>query len=228
MNTEQYLINIEYDFQKNKNKVIAHGQKNYMKNQFDFFGIKTPLRRKIQKIYMDKAGLPNKKELSSIVKILWNKPQRECQYFAQELVEKYKNDFVERDMVLLEYMIINKSWWDTIDMLAPHFIGQILKDYPELQDEYISSWVDSDNIWINRTAILFQLKYKEDTDFQLFKSIVERLKTKNEFFVKKAIGWGLREYSKTEPDQVEQYIKYAKLQPLSEKEGMKVIMKNKK
>lgn len=223
MNTEQYLINIEYDFQKNKNKVIAHGQKNYMKNQFDFFGIKTPLRRKIQKIYMDKAGLPNKKELSSIVKILWNKPQRECQYFAQELVEKYKNDFIERDMVLLEYMIINKSWWDTVDFIAVKLVGEYFVKYPKQISIYTDKWLDSGNIWLQRTTLLFQLKYKDKLNCNLLENSIKYMLDSDEFFINKAIGWILREYSKTNRQWVINFTNNIKLHKLSMKEALRLI-----
>jgi len=110
--------------------------------------------------------------------------------------------------------------------LAPNFVGFILLNYPDLRNEYLSVWLQSDNIWLNRTALLFQLRYRQETDFELLKEIIDSLKHKNEFFVKKAIGWALREYSKSEPTLVEDYIKTAQLKPLSEKEGMKHILKN--
>ncbi len=227
MNIEQ-IENIKALYEINKNKEVAKKMAAYMKNKFPFLGIPSPLRTELNQELQKQFGTVNILEIEPLANALWNLPEREYQYLAMFLIAKVKEELTPSHIEFVLDLIRDKSWWDTIDMLAPNFIGQILKNYPELQDEYIPVWLESNNIWMNRTAILFQLKYKEDTNFVLLKSIVDQLKNKNDFFVKKAIGWALREYSKTDSEQVERYIKQAKLQPLSEKEGMKIILKNKK
>lgn len=122
-----FITKLRIEFEKNADPDIALGQKAYMKNQFEFYGIKTPLRRKIQKPFLVKTSLPPKVELESIVKILWAKPQREYQYFSQELALRYVNRFEKKDIELFEFMILHKSWWDTIDFIASKLVGACFK-----------------------------------------------------------------------------------------------------
>ncbi len=222
------IQNIKALYELNRNRDVAVKMEAYMKNKFSFLGIPSPLRTELNQELQYQFGEINIVDVEQLAIALWALPEREYQYLAMFLIAKVKEKLTPSHLEFILDLIQDKSWWDTIDMLAPQFIGQILNDYPDLREEYIPVWTESKNIWINRTAILFQLKYKEDTDFYLLRSIVEQLKPKNDFFVKKAIGWALREYSKTNSEQVEKYIKVAELQPLSEKEGMKVILKNKK
>ncbi len=126
----------------------------------------------------------------------------------------------------LKYLIISNSWWDSIDFISPKLVGYVFKTYPELIPTYTDKWIESDNFWLQRSAILFQLKYKQNTDFELLKSIILRLNTEEEFFIRKSIGWALREYSKTNPKAVKDFIENNELKPLSAKEGLKFIVKS--
>jgi 3-methyladenine DNA glycosylase AlkD len=128
----------------------------------------------------------------------------------------------------MEYMVVNNSWWDTVDITAKKIIGSYLKIYPEYKIEYVDNWIKSDNIWLQRTAILFQLGYKEETDQKLLFKIIERLKDIDEFFIQKAIGWALRAYSYKKPEVVKAYIKNNELSNLSTREGLKAIKRNEK
>ena len=221
----EFINILEIEFNKNASPKIAAGQKAYMKNHFDFYGIKTPDRRKIQKPFLIKEYLPQKKDLERIVKKLWKKKQREYQYFAQELTEKYVNDFDKNDIELFEFMIINKSWWDTIDFIAPKLVGEYFKLYPEQRNDYIEKWIESGNIWLQRTAILFQLKYKNDLDKEFLAYIIDSLLGSKEFFINKAIGWILRQYSRTNPDWVVDFVNKTDLNILSKKEALRIIQK---
>ena len=220
----EILTKIVELYTSNKDSEKAIRMAAYMKNKFPFLGIPSPVRAEINKeIFIDLKG-EDIAYIESLVNKLWQMPEREYQYLAISILDKHKNKLTPSHIEFVLELIESKSWWDTIDALVPNYIGYILFNYPELRNEYITAWIESDNIWLNRTAILFQLKYKEDTDFTLQKKIVDSLKHKTEFFVKKAIGWSLREYSKKEAKLVEDYIKKANLQPLSEKEGMKFIL----
>jgi 3-methyladenine DNA glycosylase AlkD len=122
---------------------------------------------------------------------------------------------------LYEYMIVNKSWWDSVDFLASNLVGPYLMKYPERITELTGEWMRSENIWLQRTCVLFQLKYRDQTDTVLLSSFIEQLKGSKEFFIRKAIGWALREYSKTNPEFVKSFVADQKLSGLSEREALK-------
>lgn len=123
-------------------------------------------------------------------------------------------------------MIVEKSWWDTIDFIAVNLVGPYFKQYPDQIPTVTQGWMASQNIWLQRTCILFQLKYKNNVDLVLLDGFIQQLKDSREFFIRKAIGWMLREYSKTDADFVIQYLKDNKLSGLSEREALKWL-KNK-
>lgn len=198
-----------------------------MKHNFDFFGISSPERNSIQKVFMLKEALVDKSQMTESIKQLWLEPQRELQYFAQEYAFKYIKQIEESDIKLYEFMIINKSWWDSIDYVSPKLVAAYFKKYPQNRDAIIKKWLKSKNMWLQRSAILFQLKYKEETDTIFLSYVINSLLGSKEFFINKAIGWILREYGKTNPEWVIIFCKNTDLAPLSRKEGMRIILKNK-
>ena len=124
-------------------------------------------------------------------------------------------------------MIINKPWWDTIDFLSPKILGKYFKLFPDEIEKNTQKWILSNNIWLQRSSILFQLKYKEILNTDLLTRIILPLSNTNEFFVNKAIGWVLREYGKTNKDWVFYFVKKNKLSNLSSREALKHINKEK-
>ncbi|MFW6287941.1 MAG: DNA alkylation repair protein [bacterium] len=226
-NIDGYIADITQALEEKSNSKYAEKQKDYMKGNFDFIGVKAQPRRKATRVFVRKAERPEYDDIDIVVKKLWKLPEREYQYFAIELIERYKKEF-DKDMILLfEYMITNKSWWDTVDLIAKKLVGEFFKSYPQLRDEYIARWLNSDDMWLQRTCLLFQLGYKENTDSELLFDLVKQLKDEDEFFIKKAIGWALREYSKTDSEKVKKFIQNHSLSSLSEREGLKWIKKNK-
>ena len=129
----------------------------------------------------------------------------------------------KEDIDLFEYMVTNKSWWDTIDYIAPKLIGNYFKKFPEHRELYIQKWIASNHIWLQRSAILFQLKYKSDLDMKFLERIILSLNNTDEFFINKAIGWVLREYSRTNPNWVVEFVKKIPLSNLSKKEALRLI-----
>lgn len=113
------------------------------------------------------------------------------------------------------------SWWDTIDVIAPKILGSWFKRYPEHIKPTITRWLKSDNIWLQRSCVLFQLKYKEKTNTQLLSSVIDQLKDSKEFFLRKSIGWVLREYAKTDAEFVKDFVNSRELSPLSRREATK-------
>jgi 3-methyladenine DNA glycosylase AlkD len=201
----------------------ASQQKSYMRDKFEFFGIKAKPRRKATREFIRKDKRPDYGSLEDVVKRLWELPEREFQYFGQELVERYTDDFEREIIGLLEYMITNKSWWDTVDMIAKKLVGNYFLKFPDTKHQYLVKWIDSDNIWLQRTAILFQLGYQDNTDLELLFKIIKQLKDIDEFFIQKAIGWSLREYSKINAEVILKFVKNNQLSSLAEREALKKI-----
>ncbi len=222
-NASEFVENLEQVFRQHSNAKIAQEQKAYMRNKFEFCGIKTPIRRDLQRPFLSKSGLPLKAGLTVITKKLWGNPEREFQYFAQELVYKHRKQFEKEDIALLEYMVMNKSWWDTVDFIGAKLIGAYFEKYPGQIKPYVDKWLASNNIWLQRCCLLFQLKYKENLDTKKLEYIIKHLLGSREFFINKAIGWVLREYSKTNPNWVIQFVNQNPLERLSQKEALRLL-----
>ena len=218
-----FLFQLEAEYKRNGNNDIAVQQKAYMRNQFEFFGLKAPTRREISKPFLIKNNLPPKEQLHEIIIVLWQKPEREFQLFGQELVFKYVKQFENSDFALFEYMITEKSWWDSVDFIAANILGAYFKKFPEDISKYVDKWLDSGNIWLQRSALLFQLKYKSDLDTEILHYGIKQLSESKEFFINKAIGWVLREYSKTNPVWVKNYVESYQLHPLSTREALRLM-----
>lgn len=211
------------DFRSAADPANAVFQKAYMRDQFDFFGLKTETRREITKNCFREMPFDNYEALEPAVKELWQFPQREYQYAGQELLVHHKKLWTKNTVKLIEYCIVHKSWWDTVDYLNSYGSGHYFQKYPEAREKISATWNRSDNIWLNRSSLLFQLKYKDKTDTQLLAKYILHLAGSKEFFIQKAIGWVLREYSKTDPVWVRDFIRSNRLATLSAKEGSKYI-----
>lgn len=206
------------------NKAMAKPMAAYMQNRFEFFGIKTPERRAISKHLLHELKTLSPKDTVDLAKSLWNEPQRELHYFAQELLlQNFKKNFSVSDIEWMQWFIVHQSWWDTVDVIAPKLIARYMKEFPQNRDDMVKKWISSDNIWLMRSALLFQLKQKEQVDFQFLFSTILKLNHTKEFFINKAIGWVLREYAKTNRELIYTFIENnrGKLSPLSVREGMK-------
>jgi 3-methyladenine DNA glycosylase AlkD len=222
---DSYLLPLAEKLNQSRCETDAFFMKKYMKGQFEYYGIKSPLRREIMKSYLDAYGLPAEERLQEIVYGCWNLPEREYHYFIMEVLGKMAKNTDTSRIGLYEFMIVNKSWWDTVDYIAAHLVGTHFRLFPELIPGTTTRWMDSGNKWLQRTCLLFQLKYKSKTDLELLTGFIGQLKGSKEFFINKAIGWILREYSKTDPVWVKDYVEANRqdLAPLSRREAMKWI-----
>jgi 3-methyladenine DNA glycosylase AlkD len=223
-----YLSPLITSFRGHKDPEAAPWMAAYMKNKFIFLGIKTPLRRELFRDFIKKNGLPQQSDLHTVISALWDLPEREFQYAAVSLFDKFRKKYQEEDILLAEKMIIEKSWWDTVDGIAAWIAGDYFRKFPEKIRPLTRQWMDSENIWLQRSALLFQLRYKKDTDAALLFSYIQELTSSKEFFIRKAIGWTLREYSKTNPGRVQQFVDITPMAALSKKEALKVIERKKK
>tara|TARA_B100000963_G_C22472178_1_gene600669 strand:- start:231 stop:908 length:678 start_codon:yes stop_codon:yes gene_type:complete len=223
MDIDLLVKSIEKEFISYSNPLIAKKQEKYMKNNFRFFGLTASGRRKIQNPFVKSILNFDEEKFNEFIIILWNKEHRDFQYFSQELVYSNHYNFKCKDINIFEYMIINKSWWDTIDFISPKILGKYFEIYPKKIEKTIQKWLNSNNIWLQRSCLLFQLKYKNKLNKLLLEKIINSLRNSNEFFINKAIGWILREYGKTNKNWVINFIKETELNKLSVREGLKYL-----
>ena len=195
--------------------------KKYMRDQFEYLGIKTPQNAALQKEFFKEHGFPELSELETVLRELWSLPQREFQYVAVGLLSRFDKKIPASLIKTIEYMLVTKSWWDTVDSVAGGIVGVHFQRFPEVREKYLPKWRASENFWLRRSAILFQLNYKKETDFELLKEIIQENLGSNEFFINKAIGWSLRQYARIDPKAVRGFVKSTPLHPLSRREAMK-------
>ncbi len=217
-----FLIEIQEIYSKHADKEIAKGAKAYLLNQFEFYGIKTPLRRQLCKAFYASHPISNHKELILLVKSCFEAPQRELHYFAIELLGYHKKLWCKQTIPLIEWMITNKSWWDSVDSTNSFVISKYFLQFPEAIEATTSKWNRSNNIWLQRMSILFQLLYKEKTNTVLLSQYIEHTQLEEDFFIRKAIGWALRAYAYTDPKWVRDFVKtHPQLSNLSKREALK-------
>ena len=210
-------------FENNRNPENAVPMQQYMKNHFPFLGIKTPLRRQLTRDFYKETGLLKQELNLELVTDLWMKDEREYQYAAQDYLVKSHKKINSSHLPFIKNLITTKSWWDTVDILAPHIVGKIAKETPSIINAKIDGWAFGEHLWLIRSSILFQLKYKEQTNEAILYKYIKANADSNEFFIQKAIGWALREYSKTNPESVKRFIEGNTLANLSVREGSKYI-----
>ena len=220
----KFCSDLEVDFRKASNSELAIPMENYMKNNFTYFGIKTEKRRAIFKSNYEQNKVEVKSNFRAIAWELFQMKEREFHQAAIDLlVKEFKKNFVLEDIQLIEKLIITNSWWDSVDTIAKYILGGYLLQFPSETLKVIERFSNSENMWLNRSAILFQLSYKEKTDFEILKSECEKHKDSNEFFIQKAIGWALRDYSRFNPKGVEVYVNSTNLKPLSRREALRLL-----
>ncbi|KTD25620.1 MULTISPECIES: DNA alkylation repair protein [Legionella] len=211
---DKNLLNLKQTFLELANKELAFKMSAYMLNQFDFLGIQTPMRRKLSNEFIKITSDYNASQLLNLVNSLWEIPYREFQYIAIDLMMKNNTKFTLNDIPQLFDIAIQKAWWDSIDGLAA-VVSKILKCHRSSTDEFqqiLEHAITSENLWIRRIALLHQLGWKELTDVKrLFAFALQNANNKN-FFIRKAIGWSLRDYAKYDPIRVYEFVKIHKNQ----------------
>ncbi len=162
-----YFLHVRDTFRRHGNPDTAQGQTWYMKYQFEYFGLKAPQWMALTKDIHRERGIPEGEDLKTLVRLCYADDHREMQYFgletAQKTLKKQTPEFID----FIEELISTKSWWDTVDWIAAKFVGGHFQLFPELTVPVTERWMDSGNIWLQRSSIIFQLKYKEKTDAAL-------------------------------------------------------------
>lgn len=192
----------------------------YMKGHFPFLGVKSPKRKAAATPHI-KEWLSGHNDLNQELVIeLWNQPEREFQYIAMDYLARTKRYWQPEHLGLFETLITEKSWWDTVDFIAATLVGGLLQKFPALKIE-MAQWNQDPDIWKVRTSMLYQLKYKDEVDFEVLSRYILAHADSKEFFLRKASGWALRQYSKFYPEVVRQFISAHELSPLTVREGSK-------
>lgn len=194
----------------------------YMKHIDEFYGIPSPQRKQFAKDILNAYGKDALLDWQEIILTLMNKGKREGMYSAIEFAEKAHKHWEEDAIDFLTILIVHRSWWDTVDALAP-LIGIYFEKFPEKRDAYIEKWMESGNFWLWRICLLFQKRYKQDTDEQLLYALCVKLADEKEYFIRKGMGWALREYSYINPESVKDFIEKSPLSALTKKEALKAI-----
>jgi len=207
---------------QHKNEEQSQKMSKYMLNKFEYIGIKTPERREIFKNFFKEYK--NKEKIDwEFVNKCWENKYREFQYIAADYLKNMKDKLTIDDIPKFKQLILKKSWWDTIDNLDMTIGALALKD-PNV-NKILLEWSLDENIWLRRIAIDHQLLRKEKTNTELLEKILKNNLGQTEFFINKAIGWTLRDYSKTNPEWVKNFIEEnkEKMAKLSIKEASKYL-----
>lgn len=207
---------------QHKNEEQAQKMSKYMLNKFEYIGIKTPERRKIFKNFFKKYKNEEKIDWEFVNKC-WENKYREFQYIAADYLKNMKDKLTIDDIPKFKRLILEKSWWDTIDNLDMTIGALALKD--SNVNKILLEWSIDENIWLRRIAIDHQLLRKEKTNTELLEKVLENNLGQAEFFINKAIGWALRDYSKTNPEWVKTFIEKNRenMAKLSIKEASKYL-----
>ena len=213
--TNQLKANQDLDKAKNMSA--------YLKNKFDCFGIKTPLRKEIQKSWFDSLK-PLGIDHWDLVSNLWSMQEREYHYIAIDYLRKVPKKYFEaKDHLLIEDLICTHSWWDSVDLIASNTLASYFQLFPEMRDEVLGKWRTSSHLWLMRSCLIFQLKYKDTLDEALLYELIKEMKGIPEFFIQKAIGWSLRSHSRVNPDWVKKTVKELELNGLAKREALRLI-----
>jgi len=203
----------------------ARHMKRYMKDRFEFYGIKAPERKVLSRQLIAERGLPEGDLLKELCRACFDDPHREVQYFVNDMMQRATPKLPDPSFLdLYDELIARRSWWDSVDFLAPKLAGRLLLRFPERIAPLTGRWIESDNFWYQRAALIFQLDYKERTDAERLFAYVLRRSDSREFFVQKGAGWALRQYTRIAPEAVIRFVETNQLPALTVREGLKWLV----
>ncbi|MDV9176522.1 DNA alkylation repair protein [Streptomyces sp. W16] len=196
----------------------------YMKDVAPFLGLTTPVRRALSRTVLEGTPRPDETDCTAIALRCWELPEREYQYFAVDYLRRHVRHCTSGFLPVARHLVATVPWWDTVDALASHVVGGLVAADPKLTAD-MDAWIVDDDLWVARTALLHQLRYKERTDTERLFAYCLRQSGHPDFFIRKAIGWCLREYAKTDPEAVRGFLAREKgrFAPLSVREALKNI-----
>ncbi len=219
------LLHIKEALRKEGNPIRIPQMEAYMRNQFPFYGVmSTPRKELLKALKKEHLEVLDSNEKRALIQLLWEEEHRECQLVALDWLMQWKpKEFTASDIDLFEWLITTKSWWDTVDGIAPNVVGKYARIFPEQMKETLDRWESHDSFWIRRACLIFQLRYRQETDLVLLQYFINKFKPDREFFIQKAIGWSLREVSKWNPTWVARVVEEEQLTGLAKREASKYI-----
>lgn len=199
----------------------AAGAQAYMKTEQPFYGVKTPLRRRLLREALTEHPVTSAREYEEVVRALWVGTHREEQYLALDAAERLRKYRTPDRWPLYEELLRSATWWDTVDAIAARLLGDLLlEDRPRTAT--VRSWVHDEDVWVRRASLLVHLKHKEETDLDTVTYAIEALQGDRSFWIRKAIGWLLRGYAYTDPEWVRRFVDaHPGLSALSRREALK-------
>jgi len=187
---------------ENANPEKAEGMQAYMKTEMPFYGVQKPGRTRILRHLKKEYRPDSREEYEKLILALWSLPHREEKYMAQAVATSFERFMVPPSLPLYRRMIVEGAWWDFVDEAATHMVRHLIINHPAVTWAEVDKWIDSDDMWLRRSAIICQVGAKMHTDPVRLFSFCEARSHEKEFFIRKAIGWALREYAKTDPEAV--------------------------
>lgn len=198
---------LKHAFAEASDPVRAKGARAYMKSEMPFYGLDARTMRAIQKQCWGANPLAGHDELVEVVQQLWDGADyREERYAAQETLRRYLKFLSTDDLPLFRHLVVTGAWWDHVDMLAKWVLGGVLERDPGVRRTVLRDWIRDEDLWVRRSAILAQLAQKEKTDSGLLFSLCDSTLEETSFWIRKAVGWALREYAKTDEAAVKQFV----------------------
>ncbi|MFC9909584.1 DNA alkylation repair protein [Streptomyces sp. NPDC059862] len=196
----------------------------YMKDVAPFIGLTTPVRRALSRTVVAGTARPDEADCTAVALRCWQLPEREYHYFAVDYLRRHVGRCSSAFLPVARQLVTTVSWWDTVDLIAAHVVGALVAADPGLKRD-MDAWIVDDDLWVARTALLHQLRYKDRTDTERLFTYCLRQSGHPDFFVRKAIGWCLREYAKTDPEAVRAFLarERGRFAPLSVREALKNI-----
>lgn len=223
MKPTEFVRKVSETLLKNANAKNARAMEKYLLDQFAFIGLKKPIRAALCKpLFAELKPFITEKWILEAAPLLWAKKEREFHYVAIDLFLNNKRLITPASFKTLEKMIVTNSWWDSVDGISSNAIAPLVLKYPKVKKE-MERFAKHKNMWLNRVSIIHQLLYKEKTDTEFLYKVCERHMHSEEFFIRKAIGWALRQYAKTNRKEVYAFVEKNKnkLSGLSYREALK-------
>jgi 3-methyladenine DNA glycosylase AlkD len=222
----EYVTRVVQALTPHANPARAEQMSAYMRDMFPFLGVTSPERKALVRDALAGMPKPDEPKLLTAADSLWDLPEREYQYVACDLLVKYVRALTPAALPTLERLIVTRSWWDTVDAIATRVVGSIALTFPETRPQ-MDTWRDSDEMWLVRTAILHQEKWKGRTDADWVFAACAQHAEHRDFFIRKAIGWVLRSYAKTDPVAVQAFVdeQGERLSGLSRREALRGVLR---
>jgi 3-methyladenine DNA glycosylase AlkD len=217
------VAELQHVFTAHADTEKAEGMSRYMKNLFSFHGISKPERAVLQKHFVQRCKTIDAVDIITIARQLWSLPQREYQYTCMDMLKAVNKKWNEPMLQFFLKLVGEKSWWDTVDMIATNLMGAYCLRNHEQYKPMMIQLSKHDNIWYNRVALIHQLKYKQHTDAKLLMECIFNCMHKKEFFIQKGIGWALRQYAYVNANFVKRFAETQPLSNLAKREALKHI-----